>query len=213
VTQEPPQEHPIVVKLFGRSGSAAAYAIRDFLQRSDVPFEWHHLGLSNEENAQRQLLVLVTVAIRSNCQLMRSSASKISLMFLLTWRFIAFLLAALTLAMAFCHLLEMSPKMKDAADGLPQLWSSSRCGNRDGRSDFYHRARNTQSQGRISILSDSNYGVVLRGGIRHLVRTRVTHQCRNQRVDDHVRAIELDAVAQSVGAGARSTHRSLSGRI
>ncbi len=30
-----------------------------------------------------------------------------SLMFLLTWRFIAFLLAALTLAMAFCHLLEM----------------------------------------------------------------------------------------------------------
>ena len=51
------------------------------------------------------------------------------------------------------------------ADGLPQLWSSSRCGNRDGRSDFYHRARNTQSQGRISILSDSNHGVVLRGGI------------------------------------------------
>ena len=144
-----------------------------------------------------------------------------SLMFLLTWRFIAFLLAALTLAMAFCHLLEMSPKMKDdaalyttvQADGLPQLWSSSRCGNRDGRSDFYHRARNTQSQGRISILSDSNYGVVLRGGIRHLVRTRVTHQCRNQRVDDHVRASELDAVAQSVGAGARSTRRSLSGRI
>ena len=39
-----------------------------------------------------------------------------SLMFLLTWRFIAFRLAALTLAMAFCHLLEMSPKMKyDAA--------------------------------------------------------------------------------------------------
>ena len=38
-----------------------------------------------------------------------------SLMFLLTWRFIAFLLAALTLAMAFCHLLEMSPKMKDDA--------------------------------------------------------------------------------------------------
>ena len=38
-----------------------------------------------------------------------------SLMFLLTWRFIAFRLAALTLAMAFCHLLEMSPKMKDDA--------------------------------------------------------------------------------------------------
>jgi len=58
----------------------------------------------------------------------------------------------------------------------------------------------------------SNYGTVLRGGIRHLVRTRVTHQCRNQRVDDHVRASELDAVAQSVGAVARSTRRSLSGR-
>jgi len=39
-----------------------------------------------------------------------------SLMLLLIWRFITFLLAALTLAMAFCHLLEMSPKMKyDAA--------------------------------------------------------------------------------------------------
>ena len=40
-----------------------------------------------------------------------------------------------------------------------------------------------------------------------------SHQCRNQRVDDHVRASELDAVAQSVGAGARSMRRSLSGRI
>jgi len=117
VTQEPPQDHPIVVKLFGRSGSAAAYAIRDFLQRSDVPF------------------------------------------------------------------------------------------------DFYHRARNTQSQGRISILSDSNYGVVLRGGIRHLVRTRVTHQFRNQLVDDHVRAGELGAVGAIGRRGARSTRRSLSGRI
>ena len=38
-----------------------------------------------------------------------------SLMFLLTCRFIAFLLAALTLTMAFCHLLEMAPKMKDDA--------------------------------------------------------------------------------------------------
>jgi hypothetical protein len=59
-----------------------------------------------------------------------------SLMFLPIWRFITFLLAALTLAMAFCHLLEMLPKMKyDAAvhntpaDALSQLWSSSRCGD------------------------------------------------------------------------------------
>jgi thioredoxin reductase (NADPH) len=31
------------VKIYGRPGSAAAYAIRDFLQRSDVPFEWIEL--------------------------------------------------------------------------------------------------------------------------------------------------------------------------
>jgi hypothetical protein len=55
VTQEPPQDHPIVVKLFGRSGSAAAYAIRDFLQRSDVPFEWHRLDLSNEEECTEKI--------------------------------------------------------------------------------------------------------------------------------------------------------------
>jgi thioredoxin reductase (NADPH) len=31
------------VKIYGRPGSAVAYAIRDFLQRSDVPFEWIEL--------------------------------------------------------------------------------------------------------------------------------------------------------------------------
>ncbi len=90
---------------------------------------------------------------------------------------------------------------------------ASKMFNRDGRSHFYHRARNTQSQGRLSILSDSNYGVVLRGGVRNLVRTRGTHQCRNQQMDDHLRSSELDAVAQPVGASTRNTRRSLSGRI
>jgi hypothetical protein len=144
-----------------------------------------------------------------------------SLMFLLIWRFITFLLAALTLAMAFCHLLEMSPKMKyDAAlyttvqqtvyrnFGVP-LGAAIETGaviftivlatlNRKGGSAFY-----------LTAITASCYVVAF----AHLVRTRVTHQCRNQRVDDHVRASELDAVAQSVGAGARSTRRSLSGRI
>lgn len=78
---------------------------------------------------------------------------------------------------------------------------------------WYFRGHNTQSQGRLSILSDSNYGVVLRSGIRHRVRMRGTHQCGNQQMDDQVRASELDAVAQLVGAGARSTGRPLSGRI
>jgi thioredoxin reductase (NADPH) len=50
VIHEPAQDHPSVVKLFGRSGSAAAYAIRDFLQRSDVPFEW--IELKNDEQAR-----------------------------------------------------------------------------------------------------------------------------------------------------------------
>jgi thioredoxin reductase (NADPH) len=42
--------HPPPVKVFGKTGSAAAYAIRDFLHRSDVPFEW--VEISNEEQAR-----------------------------------------------------------------------------------------------------------------------------------------------------------------
>jgi thioredoxin reductase (NADPH) len=44
------QHHETKVKIYGRSGSATAYAIRDFLQRSDVPFEWIELK-SDEEAA------------------------------------------------------------------------------------------------------------------------------------------------------------------
>jgi thioredoxin reductase (NADPH) len=28
------------VTIYGTAGSASAYALRDFLHRSDVPFEW-----------------------------------------------------------------------------------------------------------------------------------------------------------------------------
>src|ERR1700674_2945642 len=41
-----------LVKIFGRPGSATAYAIRDFLHRSDVPFEW--VQLSTDEQARSQ---------------------------------------------------------------------------------------------------------------------------------------------------------------
>jgi len=41
-----------LVKIIGRSGSATAYAIRDFLHRSDVPFEW--VQLATDEQARSQ---------------------------------------------------------------------------------------------------------------------------------------------------------------
>jgi thioredoxin reductase (NADPH) len=40
VALETRENQPAGVKIYGRSGSAAAYAIRDFLHRSDVPYEW-----------------------------------------------------------------------------------------------------------------------------------------------------------------------------
>src|SRR6186713_743392 len=41
------------VKIFGKTGSALGYLIRDFLHRSDVPFEW--IELTNDEQARLQL--------------------------------------------------------------------------------------------------------------------------------------------------------------
>jgi thioredoxin reductase (NADPH) len=38
------------VKVFGRPGSVQAFAIRDFLHRSDVPFEW--IELRTDDQAQ-----------------------------------------------------------------------------------------------------------------------------------------------------------------
>jgi thioredoxin reductase (NADPH) len=45
------QEQQPKLKLFGSPGSPAAYAIRDFLHRSDVPFEWVEIH-SNEQARQ-----------------------------------------------------------------------------------------------------------------------------------------------------------------
>src|SRR5258705_4836317 len=41
-----------LVKILGRAGSATAYAIRDYLHRSDVPFEW--VQLDTDEQARTQ---------------------------------------------------------------------------------------------------------------------------------------------------------------
>ncbi|HXN21434.1 MAG TPA: FAD-dependent oxidoreductase [Candidatus Dormibacteraeota bacterium] len=43
---------PPLVKIIGRPDSPAAYTIRDFLHRSDVPFEW--LGLTSDSEARSQ---------------------------------------------------------------------------------------------------------------------------------------------------------------
>jgi thioredoxin reductase (NADPH) len=41
-----------LVKILGRPGSATAYAIRDYLHRSDVPFEWVQLETDDQARAQ-----------------------------------------------------------------------------------------------------------------------------------------------------------------
>jgi len=43
MTNDPQPQQPPRLKLYGTLGSPAAYAIRDFLTRSDVPFEWVEL--------------------------------------------------------------------------------------------------------------------------------------------------------------------------
>ncbi len=43
-------EHLPTVRIIGRAGSATAYKIRDYLQRSDVPFEW--IELTNDQQAR-----------------------------------------------------------------------------------------------------------------------------------------------------------------
>jgi thioredoxin reductase (NADPH) len=44
-----------LIRLYGTRGCAEAYAIRDFLQRSDVPFQW--IELKSDEEAQREATV------------------------------------------------------------------------------------------------------------------------------------------------------------
>lgn len=46
---DPPSARgPALVKIYGRLGNASAYAIRDFLHRCDVPFEWVSLGIDRD---------------------------------------------------------------------------------------------------------------------------------------------------------------------
>jgi len=44
--------HPIKIRLYGIRGCSIAYNIRDFLQRSDVPFEW--IELASDEQARTE---------------------------------------------------------------------------------------------------------------------------------------------------------------
>jgi thioredoxin reductase (NADPH) len=43
---------PATVKIFGRAGSALDYMLRDFLHRSDVPFEWIELTADEDARAK-----------------------------------------------------------------------------------------------------------------------------------------------------------------
>ena len=43
----------VVVRLYGKRESPQAYAIRDYLQRSDVPFDW--VELKDNEQARAEL--------------------------------------------------------------------------------------------------------------------------------------------------------------
>lgn len=51
MTNEVKANEPGIVKIVGRSESARAYAIRDFLGRGDVPFEW--IELKTDEQARQ----------------------------------------------------------------------------------------------------------------------------------------------------------------
>lgn len=44
-----------LVKICGRVGNAAAWAIRDFLHRSDVPFEWVPLPSGDSARSEAQV--------------------------------------------------------------------------------------------------------------------------------------------------------------
>src|SRR3984893_10984905 len=53
--QPPSTNQPSQVRIFGTTGSALGYMLRDFLHRSDVPFEW--IELKNDEDARQQASV------------------------------------------------------------------------------------------------------------------------------------------------------------
>jgi thioredoxin reductase (NADPH) len=48
--EPPPARGPALVRIYGQLGNASAYAIRDFLHRCDVPFEW--VPLDSDQKAR-----------------------------------------------------------------------------------------------------------------------------------------------------------------
>src|ERR1700687_4264668 len=73
------------VKVYGRTQSARAYAIRDFLHRGDVPFEWialktdeqaREIGLENV-NDRRSPVSIFSDGTRLECPTLRKIAEKL----------------------------------------------------------------------------------------------------------------------------------------
>ena len=51
MTNPAPVDKPPTIKLLERAGSPLGYMIRDFLHRSDIPFEW--IELTSDEQARK----------------------------------------------------------------------------------------------------------------------------------------------------------------
>ena len=51
MADEHPPEKPAVVKVFGRTGSPPCYAVRDFLYRNDIRFEWVEIRTDDQARA------------------------------------------------------------------------------------------------------------------------------------------------------------------
>lgn len=77
--------HPVKLKVYGTTRGARAYAIRDFLTRGDVPFEWvevtgddqaHAIGLENIADPRLPVCVFVDGS-RVDCSTIRQIAEKL----------------------------------------------------------------------------------------------------------------------------------------
>ena len=74
------------LRIFGTRGSPAAYTIRDFLQRSDVPFEWIEVasdqqarteaGVDNLQDSRLPVCVF-SDGIRMECPTVRQITEKL----------------------------------------------------------------------------------------------------------------------------------------
>jgi thioredoxin reductase (NADPH) len=51
MADEHPPDKPSVVTVFGRTGSPPCHAVRDFLHRNDIPFEWVEIRTDDEARA------------------------------------------------------------------------------------------------------------------------------------------------------------------